>query len=81
MNNLKYLRRKQAGEYLKSKYGFGAAKTLAKLAVVGGGPEICYAGSRTPLYRLDALDAWASGRISGPVRNTSERDAAPEASE
>lgn len=74
MDQIKYLRRKQAGEYLKSKYGFGAAKTLAKLAVVGGGPEICYANSRTPLYRQEALDAWASARISGPVRSTSERD-------
>jgi hypothetical protein len=37
--NLKFLRRKQAREYLQAKYGFGAEKTLAKLAVTGGGPE------------------------------------------
>lgn len=68
-----YLRRKQAGEYLKSRYGFGSAKTLAKLAVVGGGPEIFYAGARTPLYVEEKLDAWARSRISRPVRSTSER--------
>jgi hypothetical protein len=73
MSEVQYLRRKQAGEYLKSKYGFGAPKTLAKLAVVGGGPEIFYAGPRTPLYTEEKLDDWAQSKIGKPVRSTSER--------
>ena len=32
-----FLRRKDAGAYLKAKYGFGSEKTLAKLACIGGG--------------------------------------------
>jgi hypothetical protein len=28
MHTAQYLRRKQAGEYLKAKYGFGSEKTL-----------------------------------------------------
>jgi hypothetical protein len=72
MHPSQYLRRKQAGEYLKTRYGFGAAKTLAKLAVVGGGPEIYYAGPRTPLYTEEKLDAWAQSKIGRPVRSTSE---------
>jgi hypothetical protein len=67
-----YLRRKQAGAYLKDKYGFGSEKTLAKLASIGGGPEIFYAG-RLPLYVPEKLDAWAQGKIAAPVRSTSER--------
>ena len=39
MHHAQYLRRRQAGEYLKGKYGFGSEKTLAKLACLGGGPD------------------------------------------
>jgi hypothetical protein len=73
-----YVRRKQAGEYLQAKYGFGAEKTLAKLAVIGGGPEYRMAG-RFPLYRMEDLDNWALGKIGAPVRNTSEARANREA--
>ena len=66
-----FVRRKQAGEYLQAKYGFGAEKTLAKLAVIGGGPEYRMAG-RFPVYTIEALDNWALGKIGAPVRNTSE---------
>jgi hypothetical protein len=72
MHPAQYLRRKQAGAYLKYKYGFGSEKTLAKLASIGGGPEIFYAG-RLPLYVEENLDAWAEGKIAAPVRSTSER--------
>ncbi|MCW2286218.1 hypothetical protein M2323_004043 [Rhodoblastus acidophilus] len=75
MGTPQYLRRQQAAEYLKGRYGFGAARTLAKLAVVGGGPEIFYAGPRTPLYTEEKLDAWAQSKIGRPVRSTSERKA------
>jgi hypothetical protein len=71
MESQKFLRRKQTGEYLLSKYGFGAERTLDKLAVTGGGPEFRKAG-RFPVYMPEALDAWALSKIGGPVRSTSE---------
>ena len=71
MHPAQYLRRKEAGEYLKSKFGFGSAKTLAKLACLGGGPEMVYAGA-IPLYSFAALDAWVASKLTAPVRNTSE---------
>ncbi|WP_036282325.1 hypothetical protein [Methylocystis sp. ATCC 49242] len=67
-----FLRRKQAGEYLKSKYGFGSEKTLAKLATVGGGPLFRKAG-KAVLYEIDLLDAWALRKISAPMASTSDR--------
>lgn len=70
-----YLRRKDAGAYLRGKYGFCSANFLAKLAVSGGGPVMTYAGSM-PLYKPSDLDAWAMSKMtSPPVRSTTERDA------
>ena len=71
-----FLRRKGAGVYLKNKYGFGSEKTLAKLASIGGGPEFRKAGDRVVLYTRPALDDWALAKISGPLKSTSEADAA-----
>ena len=52
-----------------------AAATLATKATRGGGPPFRLYGRR-PLYRWgDALD-WARSRLSNPIRNTSELDAA-----
>lgn len=72
MHPVQYLRRKKAAEFLKRKYGHGSARTLAKLASLGGGPEMVYSG-RIPLYSEAALDAWAMSKLSEPVRSTSER--------
>jgi hypothetical protein len=69
----KFLRRAAAGEYLKQTYGVGSRRTLAKLAVVGGGPEMRYIG-RLPVYTIAALDEWAQSKISGPRRSTSDPD-------
>ena len=74
MHPAQYLRRKDAANYLKSKYGFCTERTLAKLACVGGGPEMVYAGS-IPLYTEEALNCWALAKIGAPVRSTSERKA------
>ncbi len=71
MPSAQFLRRKAAGEYLKSKYGFGSAKTLAKLATLGGGPEFHKAGPAA-LYAPQALDEWALAKIGGARRSTSE---------
>lgn len=49
--------------------------TLATLACRGGGPEFQKFGPR-PLYRWESSLAWAHGRLSKPVRSTSEYVAA-----
>lgn len=72
MHPSQFLRRKQAGLYLRAKFGVGSAATLAKLACQGGGPEMVYIGSRIPVYTEEALDAWARKKLSAPVRSTSE---------
>ncbi|WP_299939456.1 hypothetical protein [uncultured Nitratireductor sp.] len=70
------LRRSEVPAYLAEKHGIPiAAATLNKLASIGGGPLMTYAG-RIPLYHVDDLDAWAAERLSKPVRSTSERSAA-----
>jgi hypothetical protein len=68
---VQYLRRKDAAKYLKSKYGFGATKTLAKLATLGGGPKFRMTG-RFPVYAPEDLDKWALDRMGEPVSSTSE---------
>jgi hypothetical protein len=75
MHGPQFLRRKAAGEYLKTKFGFGSEKTLAKLASVGGGPEFRKAGSAA-LYEPEKLDEWALAKIGDPVRSTSEMEVA-----
>lgn len=66
------LRRKEAAAYVEDKHGIPCApKTLAKYAVIGGGPIFRKAG-KTPLYTTGDLDAWAESRLSKPVRSTSE---------
>ncbi|TDR93057.1 hypothetical protein [Enterovirga rhinocerotis] len=66
------LRREEASAYLLSHHDLKySARTLAKLAVIGGGPPMEYAG-RFPLYPQDGLDAWAAAKISPRVSSTSE---------
>lgn len=61
------LRRKQASEYLREQHGITLSPaTLAKLAVLGGGPAFRKDGP-FPLYELDILDAFAAARL-GPLR-------------
>jgi hypothetical protein len=65
-------RRTEAANYLESVWGIPCAtKTLAKLAVVGGGPVFRKAG-RTPLYPEVALDDWARRKLTKRVHSTSE---------
>ena len=60
-----------AAAYLTAR-GFVTAKaTLAKLAVVGGGPVFSYWG-RKPTYSEADLDAWIALRKTARVRSTSE---------
>lgn len=64
-----FLRRAEAGAYLKAKYGFGSGKTLAKLATEGGGPEFFKAGN-IALYGYAALDGWARKKMGAPRGST-----------
>ncbi len=66
------LRRAEAADYLYEQHGIRrAVGTLAKLAVVGGGPRFRVAG-RTPLYETADLDTYAESLLSPLVHNTSQ---------
>ncbi len=73
MSLAKFLRRKQAADYLKERYGHGSARTLAKLATIGGGP-VFHRFGRMVVYDPVDLDTWALARLSGPLRSTSDRE-------
>ena len=65
------LRRVEAAQYVRDKWGYPCAPgTLAKCAVIGGGPSFRRAG-RYPLYHPDDLDGWVKGKLSGLVGSTS----------
>jgi hypothetical protein len=66
------LRRADAARYIREAYGIPCAPTtLAKYAVLGGGPAFRKAG-KFPIYSRDDLDAWAEKRLGKLVRSTSE---------
>jgi hypothetical protein len=66
------LRRSEASRYLEEAHGVKRSpKTLAKDAVVGGGPPFRKDGN-TPLYAPSDLDAWVEGRLSKLVHSTAE---------
>jgi hypothetical protein len=61
-----FMRRAEAADYLQYRYGLRCSQqTLAKLAVLGGGP-IFHHGGRTPLYAQSDLDEWANTKIGKP---------------
>jgi len=79
MNYPRYLRRKPAASYLNDTWGVPtAASTLAKMAVVGGGPAFHSAG-RIPLYAIEELDSYAKEKLDNPRRSTSDCDDEPPA--
>jgi hypothetical protein len=68
----RFLRRKDASAYLRKTYGLERApSTLAKLAVIGGGP-VFRRINRIPLYSISDLDDWVTSKLSGPMRSTSD---------
>lgn len=69
-----FLRRAEAGQYLKQKYGFGSGKTLAKFATEGNGPEFFKAGN-IALYSYVALDTWARAKLGAAHSTTAEHGA------
>ena len=74
--NLDTLRDRKATAEALTAVGFRVSPaTLATMATRGGGPQYQLFG-RKPLYRWgDALE-WAKGRLSKPIRSTSEAEAA-----
>jgi hypothetical protein len=65
------LRRVEAARHIHDKWGYPCSpKTLAKYAVIGGGPRFRKAG-RFPLYHPDDLDRWVSDKLSDLVTSTS----------
>jgi hypothetical protein len=67
-----YLRRSEAARYVEEKWRQPCkTKTLAKLAVTGGGPEFTKAG-RFPLYEPSDLDSWCKSRLGPKQRSTSD---------
>jgi len=65
------LRRAEAAQYVLDKWGYPCSpRTLAKYAVIGGGPPFRKAG-RYPLYHPDDLDVWVDGKLSDLVTSTS----------
>jgi hypothetical protein len=72
----KLFRRTAASQYIWDTWGVSyAPSTLAKLAVVGGGPPFRRVG-RFPVYSKDDLDDWVRSKLSVPMRSTSEYEAA-----
>ena len=71
------LTRSDAAAYVTNTFGMPCSpNTLAKLAVVGGGPVFRKAGLFT-LYDPSDLDAWVRAKLGPRVRSTSEmREAA-----
>ncbi len=68
----RFLRRKAASDYLQETHGLERApSTLAKLAVIGGGPIFRRIG-RVPLYLMDDLDEWVASKLSPPMGSTSD---------
>ena len=67
------LRRKDAARYVQQTWGIPLSpQTMAKLAVVGGGPLFRKAG-RFPLYEIVDLDTWARLKLGPKRRSTSDR--------
>jgi hypothetical protein len=75
MNALpRYRRRPDAARYVREKWGVPCSSAwLAKLAVVGGGPDFRKIG-RFPLYEDERLDAWVESRVGELQDSTSRTD-------
>ena len=61
----------EAAQYTTDRWFPCSPKTLAKLAVIGGGPAFRKAG-RVPLYNEASVDEWAASKIGPLVHSTSE---------
>lgn len=64
------LRRAEAAAYVSERFFPCSPKTLAKLVVVGGGPQFRKAG-KWPIYEKPDLDHWAQSKLSPKVSSSS----------
>lgn len=72
----KRFRRKEASEYLLAEHGVSlSTATLAKLAVIGGGPAYRKDG-HFPVYDRPVLDDYAIARLGHLRASTSDKGAA-----
>lgn len=63
---------REASAYLRERHGIKRAPiTLEKLRTLGGGPTFRKLGVSV-YYRPEELSEWAEGRLSRPLRSTSE---------
>lgn len=70
------MRRVEAAAFIRETFGVSCCTgTLAKLAVIGGGPEYQKFG-RFPLYSRGACRAWVQGRLTRRVTSTAELSSA-----
>lgn len=75
MEKIRFLSRKEAATYLIETWGIRrTAKTLAKLATMGGGPPYRKDKIKT-LYDPADLDIWARETLSPRVASTAEFEA------
>lgn len=73
MEHQLFLRRKEASAYLRENFGLERApSTLAKLAVIGGGPPFRLL-NRVPLYTPADLDRWVASKLGPRQQSTSDR--------
>ena len=71
-----YMRRREAGLYIKEKYRFSSASSLAKLATSGDGPKFHHVGrgiNKIVVYEVADLDEWAISMLGEPQTSTSQR--------
>lgn len=66
----KYLSRKEASVYLTE---IGFHTTYKTLATIGGGPKFHKFGTKSVLYAIEDLDAWAAERLSPAFKSTSDK--------
>ena len=58
------MRRRDAGNYMREKYGFGSPSMLAKLVCTREGPKFRKYGARIVLYDVADLDAWVAEKLT-----------------
>jgi hypothetical protein len=71
MENVTFLGRREAAQWLTERGFKTAARSLEKLACAGGGPAYRTFGRRA-LYAPADLLAWAESRLGAPRKHTSE---------
>jgi hypothetical protein len=76
MNTQIYLRPKEAAEFLKSEFGHGSERSLAKMRSIGGGPPFHKIGVRLVVYTQSEIATWARAKISRAMASTSDREVA-----